>query len=60
MPVVHRLGERVGHSGTHADQRCLFDTELGRDLIGGAEADPADVAGQAVGFSEMSWTASAP
>ena len=49
MPVVHRLGERVGDPGTHADQRGLLDAELGRDLVGGAEADAADVAGQPVG-----------
>ena len=49
MPFVHRLGERVGDAGTHADQRRLLDAELGRDLIGGAEANAADVAGQPVG-----------
>src|SRR5271169_2511103 len=48
MAFVHRLGERVGDAGTHADQRRLLDAELGRDLIGGAEADAADVAGQPV------------
>jgi hypothetical protein len=48
MPFVHLLGERVGDAGAHADQRGLLDAELGRDLIGGAEADPADVAGQPV------------
>jgi hypothetical protein len=41
MPVVHRLGERVGDAGAHADQRSLLDAELGRDLIGGSEADAA-------------------
>ena len=30
MPFVHRLGERVGDAGTHADQRGLLDAELGR------------------------------
>ena len=49
MPFVHRLGQRVGDAGAHADQCGLLDAELGRDLIGGAEADAADVAGQAVG-----------
>ncbi len=29
MPFVHRLGERVGDAGTHADQRGLLDAELG-------------------------------
>ena len=48
MPFVHRFGERVGDAGTHADQRGLLDAEFGRDLIRGAEADAADVAGQAI------------
>jgi hypothetical protein len=49
IPFVHRLGERVGDAGTHADQRRPLDAELARDLIGGAEADAADVAGQSIG-----------
>ena len=49
MPFIHRLGERVGDPGTYADQRCLLDAELGRDLIGGAEADAADIASQPIG-----------
>src|SRR5438309_4985145 len=48
MPFVHRLGERVGDAGTYADQRSLLDAELRRDLVGGAEADAADVPGQPV------------
>src|SRR6516225_1852303 len=49
MPFVHRLSERVGDTGTYADQRGRLDAELGPDLIGGAETDAADVAGQAIG-----------
>jgi len=49
MPVVHRLGERVGDAGAHSDQCRLLDAELGRDLVGRTEADAADVAGQAIG-----------
>ena len=49
MPFVHRLGQRVGDAGTHADQRRLLDAELARDLIRCTEADAADVAGQAIG-----------
>jgi hypothetical protein len=49
VAVVHRFGERKGDAGTYADQRGLLDAELGRDLVGGAEADATDVAGQAVG-----------
>src|SRR6516165_7416624 len=48
MPFVHRLGQRVGDAGTHADQRRLLDAELARDLIRCTEADAADVAGQSV------------
>src|SRR3984893_13067346 len=49
MPFVHCLGESVGNAGAHTDQRGLLDAELSRDLIGGAEADAADVASQALG-----------
>src|SRR5215475_11996548 len=48
MAIVHRLGKREGNTGAHANQRGLLDAELCRDLIGGAEADAADVASQAV------------
>jgi len=48
MPVVHCLRKRVGDTSTHADQRRRLYAELGRDLVGGAKADAADVAGQAV------------
>ena len=50
MPFVHRLGERVGNTGTHADQRRLLDTELGRDQISRAEPDAANVASQSIGI----------
>ena len=48
MPFVHRLSERLGNAGTHADQRRLLDPELARDLIRCTEADAADVTGQSV------------
>ena len=48
MPVVHRLRKRVRDTSAHADQRCLFDTKLGRNLVGRAETDAADLGGQAV------------
>jgi hypothetical protein len=32
MPVVHRLGERVGDAGAHADQRCLFNSDYRNDI----------------------------
>jgi hypothetical protein len=49
MAVIHRFGQREGDAGTYADQGCLLDAELGRDLVGGEEADAADVACKAVG-----------
>ena len=49
MPVVHRFGKREGDSRTDADQRRLFDAELGSDLVGSEKADTADVSGQAIG-----------
>ena len=49
MAIVHRFGERKRDPGANPDQRGLFDAEPGRDLVGGAEADAADVACQAVG-----------
>jgi hypothetical protein len=49
MPFIHRLGKRVGDASAHANQRRLVDTKLGRYLVGGAEADDPDVAGQTVG-----------
>ena len=48
MAIVHRFGERKGDPGANPDQRGLFDAEPGRDLVGGAKADAADVACQAV------------
>jgi hypothetical protein len=48
MSFLHRLGQRIGDTGAHADQCGLLDAELCRDLICGAEADAADVAGQSV------------
>src|SRR5205823_1003401 len=48
MPFVHSLGERIGNASPDPDQRCLFDAELRRDLIGGDKADAADVASEAV------------
>ena len=48
MAIVHRLGERKGNAGTDADQRGLLDAEFRRDLVGSAEADTADIAGEPV------------
>jgi len=38
-------GELVSDAGAHANKRGLLDAELGRDLVGPAEADPGDIAG---------------
>jgi hypothetical protein len=48
MPFVHRLSQREGDASAHPDQRGLLDTELGRDLVGRAEADATDVAGKPI------------
>jgi hypothetical protein len=42
MPFIRRLCERIRNSGAHADQRGLFDAELGRYLVRSAESDAAD------------------
>src|SRR5215472_16834650 len=49
MTVVHRLGERKRYAGSYADKCRLLDAEFGRNLVGGAESDAADVAGQPIG-----------
>ena len=49
VPLLHGLGEREGDAGAHPDHGRALDAELGGDLVGGAEADAADVAGQPVG-----------
>src|SRR6516162_583770 len=48
MPVIHCLGERERHTGTHSDHRGLSDAQLGRNLVSGAEANAPDVASQPV------------
>jgi hypothetical protein len=48
MPVLHRLSQREGDASTDANKRRLLDAELGRDLLGSAEADAADAASQTV------------
>ena len=49
MALVHRLGQGEGDAGPGPDHRRLLDAEPRRDLVGGLEADAADVAGQPVG-----------
>jgi hypothetical protein len=48
MPFVHRLRKGVGNPRTYADESRLLDAKLGGDLVGGAEADAADVTRQAI------------
>jgi len=45
MAIVHRLRERAADAGTDTNKLGLLDAKLRRDLVGGAEADAADVAG---------------
>ena len=49
MPLAAGLQQGVIDAGPQADHRRGFDAEAGGDRIGGAEADAADVAGQAIG-----------
>ena len=49
MSLLHRLGQRVADPGADPHHGGLLDPELRRDLVGGAEADAADVARQPVG-----------
>jgi len=44
-PSSMASGERVSDAGAHANKPGLLDAELGRDLVGRAEADPGDIAG---------------
>ncbi len=48
MPVIHRLGQRMGDAGAHPDRCGLVDAEPHRDPVGADKADAADVAGEAV------------
>ena len=49
MALVHRGGQRIRDPGPQAHRRGRRDAEVGGDLVGGAEADAADVAGEPVG-----------
>ena len=44
VTLVHRLGQRVGDPGAHADHRRLLDAEPHGDRVRGLEADAADIA----------------
>ena len=49
VPLVHRVGKRIGNTGAHAYQCRLLDAEPCRNLVGGDKADAANVAGEAIG-----------
>ncbi len=49
MSVVHRLSQRVADAGADPHHGVFGDADLGRDLIGGLEADAPDVAREPVG-----------
>src|SRR6476659_1813413 len=48
VPLVHRLGQRIGNSGAHPDRRCLFDAELHCNGVCGLKANTANIARQPV------------
>ncbi len=48
MPLPRCLRQREGDAGPDPDHGLLLDAEPGRDLIGGAKADAADIARQTV------------
>jgi hypothetical protein len=50
MALVHRLGQRIGDVGAHADQGGLVDAELHRDGVGGLKPDATDITRQAIGI----------
>ena len=47
VAVIANLLKNMFYPGPDPLRGLLADAELGRELIGGLEADPADVAGQA-------------
>ena len=48
MALVHRFGESIAHPGTDPHHRVPGDPDLRGDLVGGLEADAADVARQPI------------
>ena len=50
MAVVHRLAQRVGDARAHPDHGRLLYAELHGDVVGGLEANAADVPRQAIGI----------
>ena len=49
VAIVHGLGQREADAGARPDHRGLLDPQPGCDGVGRLEADPADVAGEAIG-----------
>ena len=50
MPLLGCLFEHVEHPGLHSPGRVVGLAHLAGDLVGGAEADPGDLPGEAVGI----------
>ncbi len=49
VTLVHGFGQGIADAGADPDHGVFRDADLGRDLIGGLEADAADVAREPVG-----------
>ena len=48
VPLVHRLGQRIGNSRAHPDRRCLLDAEPHCKGVCGLETNAANIARQPV------------
>ena len=49
MTLVHGFGQRVADAGSDPDHGVFRDADLGRDLVGGLEANAPNVAREPVG-----------
>ena len=49
VAIVHGLGQREADAGARPDHGGLLDPQPGGDGVGRLEADPAHIAGEAVG-----------
>ena len=48
MPLIHGFAQRIGNTSADPHHGGHFDAELHRNGVGGLEADPADIARQAI------------
>ena len=49
VPLVRLFAQRIGHPCCHAPRRVGRQPHVARDLVGGLEPDPVDLARQAIG-----------